>query len=165
MFLVEARKYNVLPLDDRFAERADAALRPNLLAGKTSFVYLPGTVRIPEPAAPNTKNVDHTIGVELDIPDVGADGALVSCGGEAGGYTLFIHGGHLVWEHNWFNEERYRVTSDAPIPPGASHRIGRDPGGRRDHTRNGRRRHIATGRNSHRYRAFRQAGAIPLHRQ
>lgn len=118
MFLVEARKYNVLPLDDRFAERADAALRPNLLAGKTSFVYLPGTVRIPEPAAPNTKNVDHTIGVELDIPDVGADGALVSCGGEAGGYTLFIHGGHLVWEHNWFNEERYRVTSDAPIPPG-----------------------------------------------
>ena len=118
MFMAEAAKYNVLPLDDRFSERADPNLRPNPLRGKTSFVYLPGTIRIPEPAAPNTKNVDHTIAVELQIPAGGASGALVSCGGESGGYTLFLHDGHLVWEHNWFNEIRYRVTSREPIPTG-----------------------------------------------
>ena len=118
MFMVEANKYNVLPLDDRWLERGDPNLRPNPLAGRTSFVYLPGTVRLPEPVSPNTKNVDHTIGVELDIPQGGATGALVSCGGESGGYTLFIHDGHLVWEHNWFNEERYRVTSEDPLPTG-----------------------------------------------
>ena len=118
LFMAEAKKYNVLPLDDRFSERADARLRPNLLAGKTSFVYLPGTVRVPEPCAPNTKNVDHTIGVEIDVPSNGASGVLVSCGGESGGYSLFLHDGKLVWEHNWFNTERYRVTSDTPIPSG-----------------------------------------------
>jgi hypothetical protein len=117
-FMEEAKKYNVLPLDDRFAERADANLRPNLLAGKKSFVYLPGTARVPEPCAPNTKNVDHTIGVELEIPAGGGDGVLVCCGGAAAGYSLFLHEGRLIWEHNWFNEERYRVQSNAPIPPG-----------------------------------------------
>ena len=117
-FLAEAAKYNVLPLDDRFAQRVDPALRPSLIAGQTSFVFWPGTIRVPEPCAPNTKNVYHTIGVELRMPDGGAAGALVSCGGESGGYTLFIHDGHLVWEHNWFNEIRYRVTSADPIPAG-----------------------------------------------
>jgi arylsulfatase len=118
MFTAEAKKYNVLPLDDRFAERADASLRPNPLAGKKTFVYLPGTVRIPEPVAPNTKNVDHTIAAEVEIPPGGAKGALVSMGGESAGYTLFVHDGKLVWEHNWFNDIRYRVTSDEVIPPG-----------------------------------------------
>ena len=118
LFTEEARKYNVLPLDDRFAERADASLRPNPLAGKKTLVYLPGTVRIPEPTAPNTKNVDHTIAVELTIPPGGATGALVSMGGESAGYTLFVHDGKLVWEHNWFNDIRYRVTSDKAIPAG-----------------------------------------------
>jgi hypothetical protein len=50
-FLAEAAKYNVLPLDDRFAQRVDPALRPSLIAGKTSFVFWPGTIRVPEPCA------------------------------------------------------------------------------------------------------------------
>jgi hypothetical protein len=45
---------------------------------------------------------------------------LVCCGGMSGGYTLFVQDDKLVWEHNWFNEHRYRVISDAPVPTGHS---------------------------------------------
>ena len=45
--MAEAAKYNVLPLDDRFAERADVNLRPSYIRGKKRFVYLPGTMRVP----------------------------------------------------------------------------------------------------------------------
>jgi arylsulfatase A-like enzyme len=117
LFVAEAAKYNVLPLDDRFAERGDATLRPSRLQGKTRFVYLPGTVRIPEPSAPNTKNVDHVIAAEIEISD-GAEGVLACCGGETGGWTLFVKDGHLHWEHNWFRETRFKVVSEAPLPAG-----------------------------------------------
>jgi len=99
----------VLPLDDRFVECADVSLRPNPLAGRKPLVYLPGTVRVSEPTAPNTRNVDHTIAVELTIPPSGTAGTLVSMGGESAGYTLFIHDGKLVWEHN--------STISATVPP------------------------------------------------
>lgn len=118
IFMAEAARYNVLPLDDRFAERADASLRPSHIRGKTRFIYLPGTVRIPEPSSPNTKNVDHTIAAEIEIPEGGADGVLVSCGGESAGWTLFIKEGRLYWEHNWFAETHYRVVSDQSLSPG-----------------------------------------------
>jgi len=108
----------VLPLDDRFSERADARLRPSPIAGVTSFVYYPGTTRIPEPVAPNTKNVDHTIAAEIDVPEHGASGVLASCGGASAGWTLFVHDGKLVWEHNWFSDDRYRISSDEPLPAG-----------------------------------------------
>src|SRR4029079_14282183 len=59
-FWVEAKKYDVLPLDDRFAERGDPSLRPSLIAGRTDFTYYAGT-QIPEPSAANTKNTSPTI--------------------------------------------------------------------------------------------------------
>jgi hypothetical protein len=118
LFMAEAAKYNVLPLDDRFAERADATLRPSYLAGKPRIVYVPGTVRVPEPSSPNTKNVHHTLAAEVEIPEEGAEGVLVSCGGASAGYTLFIQDGKLHWEHNWFDEDRYRVSSDEPLGTG-----------------------------------------------
>ena len=118
LFVAEARRYNVLPLDDRFVEREDPSMRPNRLRGKTRFVYLPGAVRIPEPSAPNTKNVDHTIVAEIDIPEGGAEGVLVCCGGETAGWTLFIKDGRLCWEHNWFGDPRYKVTSHERLAPG-----------------------------------------------
>jgi len=61
MFWGEAAKYNVLPLDDRFAERADPSLRPSLIAGRTQFTYLQGAYRIPESSAANIKNKSHVI--------------------------------------------------------------------------------------------------------
>ncbi len=121
LFLAEAAKYNVLPLDDRFAERADVTLKPSYIRGKTRFLYLPGTVRIPEPSSPNTKNVNHTLAAEVEIPEGGAEGVLVCCGGASAGYALFLKDGKLHWEHNWFEEARFRVSSTAPIPAG--HRV------------------------------------------
>ena len=117
-FMAEAAKYNVLPLDDRFAQRADPALHPSHIRGMTHFVYPPGAIRICERASPNTKNVHHTIAAEVDIPQGGAEGVLVCCGGIGGGFTVFMKGGKLHWEHNYYNEVHYRVSSTEAIPPG-----------------------------------------------
>jgi len=118
IFMAEAAKYNVLPLDDRFAERADPTLRPSYIRGKNRFVYLPGTVRVPEPSAPNTKNINHTLAAEITVPEGGAEGVLISCGGMSAGYTFFIKDSKLHWEHNWFEEEHYRVSSIETLPTG-----------------------------------------------
>src|SRR5882672_12321472 len=118
MFWAEAAKYDVLPLDDRFVERADVNLKPSYLRGKTRFLYLPGTTRIPEPSSPPTKNVDHTIVAEVEVAKGGGEGVLACCGGEAAGYSLFMKDGKLYWEHNWFGESRYRVESRDKIPSG-----------------------------------------------
>ncbi len=117
-FAAEAARFNVLPLDDRFAERADPALKPSHLKGRTRFVYPSGTVRVPERSSPYTKNLHHTLAAEVIIPDGGAEGVLVCCGGLGGGFTLFIKDGRLHWEHNYYNEERYRVSSTEEIRPG-----------------------------------------------
>jgi len=117
-FMAEAAKYNVLPLDDRFAQRADPNLHPSHIRGKTQFVYAPGTVRLGERSAPNTKNVHHTLAAEVEIPQGGAEGVLVCCGGISGGFSLFIKDGKLHWEHNYYNEVHYRVSSTETIPPG-----------------------------------------------
>jgi arylsulfatase len=117
-FMAEAAKYDVLPLDDRFAERADPSLKPSHLRGKTRFVYTAGTVRVPERSSPYTKNLHHTIAAEVEIPKGGAEGVLACCGGIGGGFTLFIKDGKLHWEHNYYNEVRYRVSSTKTIPSG-----------------------------------------------
>jgi arylsulfatase len=118
LFMAEAAKFNVLPLDDRFAERADPALKPSHLRGRTRFVYPPGAIRIPERSSPYTKNLHHTIAAEVDIPEGGAQGVLACCGGLGGGFTLFLQDGKLHWEHNYYNEARYRVSSTKTIPAG-----------------------------------------------
>jgi arylsulfatase len=117
-FMAEAAKYDVLPLDDRFAQRADPSLWPSHIRGKTHFEYLPGAVRIGERSSPNTKNVHHTLAADVLIPSDGAEGVLVCCGGISGGYTLFVKDGNLHWEHNYYNEIHYRVTSTEQVPPG-----------------------------------------------
>jgi len=119
-FWVEAKKYDVLPLDDRFAERGDASLRPSLIAGLTNFTYYPGAVRIPEPSAASTKNSSHTITAMIDVPQGGAEGVLVAEGGGTGGYTLYIKDRKPVYEYNYFAHERYKVTSSEVLSPGAA---------------------------------------------
>jgi hypothetical protein len=117
-FWVEAKKYDVLPLDDRFSERGDPSLRPSLIAGRTNFTYYPGAVRIPEPSAANTKNVSHTIAATIEVPQGGADGVLVAEGGAAGGYTLYVKDGKPVYEYNYMAHERYVVTSSETLSAG-----------------------------------------------
>lgn len=117
IFQQEATRFNVYPLDDRFTERADTNLRPNQLKGKTRMIYVRGAERIPETSAPNMKNINHTISAEIDV-SADSEGVLACCGGESGGWSLFIKDKKLHWEHNWFNESRYRISSEEALPEG-----------------------------------------------
>jgi arylsulfatase len=118
LFWIEATKYNVLPLDDRFIERADPAMRPSLIEGRTQFTYFPGVRRVPESSSPNVKNKSHTITVEVEIPKNGADGVLVAAGGNVGGYTLFVKDGRPSYEYNYFTVERFKIAGKDKLTPG-----------------------------------------------
>lgn len=117
-FLIEATKYNVLPLDDRFVERADTSLRPNFFSGRDHVTLYPGMIRLPEGSAPKLNNVHHTITARASIPESGAEGVLLALGGDTGGWVLMVREGRLVYHYNWFDVERYEVISDAPLPSG-----------------------------------------------
>src|SRR6185437_11620694 len=73
-FLVEAGRYHVLPLDDRFAERMDSTLRPSFFAGRNQITLFPGMGGLPEGSAPKTININHAIDVIAEIPRDGAEG-------------------------------------------------------------------------------------------
>jgi arylsulfatase len=118
LFYAEAGKYNVLPLDDRFAERADPALRPSLIAGRTDFTYYAGAFRVAESSAPNIKNRSHTITAHVDMPERGGDGVLVAEGGIVGGFTLYVKDRKPVYEYNWFTQARYKIAGPAALPAG-----------------------------------------------
>jgi hypothetical protein len=116
-FWGEAARYNVLPLDDRFIERADPSLRPSLIEGKTHFVYYSGAHRIPESSSANIKNRSHIITAYIEKP---GDGVLVAAGGTVGGYTLYVKEGKPTYEYNWFGQARYNIASSEPLPAGKS---------------------------------------------
>ena len=118
LFWVEAAKYDVLPIDDRFAERADPSLRPSLIEGRTDFTYYPGAAHIPESSSPNVKNRSHRITAYLDVPQTGGDGVLVAAGGFAAGYALYVKDGKPCYEYNWFAQQRYKVAGSEKLSPG-----------------------------------------------
>jgi hypothetical protein len=95
-FLIEAAKHNVLPIDSSFADRANPALRPGFNAGRTDFTYYPGMVRIPEANAPDIKNKSFHIAADVEIPEGGADGILVTQGGRFGGWGLLVLDGKPI---------------------------------------------------------------------
>ena len=122
LFDEEAKKNNVYPLDDRGTGRIyEAKPSPGGSDPKRKhFTYYAGTTRLAETAAPNMKNKSHTITAEINIPDNGGDGVLVAEGGSGGGFALYIKDGKLVYEYNFFDEDRYIVTSTEKIPVGKS---------------------------------------------
>ena len=109
----ETKKYNIYPLDASFAERADVSIRPSLTRGRSTFTYYPGVVRVPEGAAPDTKNKDYIVTAEVEIPAGGADGVLVTQGGRFGGWGLLILDGKLQFDYAFSNQpqHKYRVVS------------------------------------------------------
>jgi arylsulfatase len=119
-FLEEARKYNVLPLDDRMSERFDASLRPNPLAGLKSFSYGPGTTNISESAVLNTHNVPFSVTAEVETDSAGVDGVLAAIGGITSGWTLYVKEGKPTFDYNFFEVEMYRAQSSEALPPGKS---------------------------------------------
>jgi arylsulfatase len=118
VFDQEAKKFNVYPLDDRFAERGMIPDRPSVVKGRTSFRYTPGTTRIPEGSAPPIYQRAHSITARVVIPETGAEGVILAEGGSSGGYTLFVQDGKAHYEYNFFGKAIYRVSSADNLPAG-----------------------------------------------
>ena len=95
-------------------------LRPSLTRGASTFTYYPGTIRVPEGAAPDTKNKDFTVTAEVEIPASGADGVLVTQGGRFGGWGLLIMDGKPEFDYAFSNQpqHKYRVVSNEKLAPG-----------------------------------------------
>ena len=116
-FWVEAEKYQVLPLDDRLAERLNPANRPSLIAGRTMFTYYQG-VNIADSSAAPTQNRSYTITAHLNVPKGGSDGVLAAVGGTAVGFSLYVKKGLPVYEYNYYSARHTIVTSKSPMKPG-----------------------------------------------
>jgi arylsulfatase len=119
VFELEASKYNVFPLDDRKAERANPELagRPEVVHGSTQLLF-PGMRRVQENTVINTKNKSHSITAELEVPEGGAKGVIVAQGGAQGGWCIYAHEGKLTYYYNLLGAKRATVRSDSPIPAG-----------------------------------------------
>ncbi|MCP8941006.1 sulfatase-like hydrolase/transferase [Alsobacter sp. SYSU M60028] len=117
-FMEEARKYNVLPLDDRLSERFDMSLRPNPLKGLTKMIYGPGVGGLNESATLNTHGVPFSITADVEIGPAGGDGVLAAMGGTTCGWTLYVKDGRPTFAYNFFAVEETTVASGAPLAPG-----------------------------------------------
>jgi arylsulfatase A-like enzyme len=119
LFELEAMKYNVFPLDDRKAERAnpDLAGRPVVVHGNTQLLF-PGMRRLSENGVINTKNKSHSVTAEFEVPASGAQGVIVAQGGNMGGWSLYAHEGKLKYHYNFLGMLRFTVAATAPLPSG-----------------------------------------------
>ena len=119
LFTEEARKYNVLPLDDRRVERfnSDLAGRPLLITGNSQLLF-GGMGRLSENSVINVKNKSHSVTAALQVPEGAAEGVIVSQGGAFGGWSLYVKDGKPKYCYNLFGLQRFHVAGEAQIPPG-----------------------------------------------
>jgi arylsulfatase A-like enzyme len=119
LFLIEAAKYNVLPLDDRRAERfnADLAGRPQLVQGDRQLLF-GGMKRLTENSIVVTKNKSYAVTAEIDVPEGGAKGVIVAQGGAFGGWSLYAKEGRPAYCYNLFGLQRFKVYGEEPLTEG-----------------------------------------------
>jgi arylsulfatase A-like enzyme len=119
LFLIEAVKYNVLPLDDRRVERfnPETAGRPQLVRGNSQLLF-GGMGRLSENSVVVIKNKSHAVTAEVVVPEGGANGVIIAQGGAFGGWALYVHEGKPVYCYNLFGLQRFKVAGDTAIPPG-----------------------------------------------
>ncbi len=117
MWYVEAGKYKVMPVDGRGTMRF-AEERPQIAKDRASYTFYPGTQAVPFNAGPRLLNRPHSITAEVDIPEGGAEGALVSFGGTDGGYSFYVKDGKLQYVQNYVAREYLHVQSMEPVPAG-----------------------------------------------
>jgi arylsulfatase A-like enzyme len=119
LFLIEATKYNVLPLDDRRVERFDPDLagRPQLIKGRTQLLF-GGMGRLTENSVLPLKNKSHSVSAQLVVPESGAEGVIVAQGGAFGGWSLYAKDGKPAYCYNFAGIQSFTVRGDAVIPDG-----------------------------------------------
>jgi hypothetical protein len=119
LFMQEARKYNVLPLQNTTFDRAIMP-RPSPLAGKNVYSYQGVVTGIPDSNSPNILDKNYTITADVDIPqgDAGGDGMILTAGGRFGGYGLYLLKGKPVFTYNFLALAKYHWRGDDVLPAG-----------------------------------------------
>ncbi|WP_165235924.1 arylsulfatase [Aquisphaera insulae] len=120
LFLEEAVKYKVLPIDDRGTERLlpELAGRPDLMGQRTSLALYEGMTGIAENAFINVKNRSHSITAEVEIPRGGASGVILAQAGRFGGWSLYLKDGRPTYAYNMVGLERTTVAAPQALPEG-----------------------------------------------
>ena len=118
LWLIEATKYNVLPIDDRMVEKMnpDTAGRPKLIKGNTQLLFQ-GMGRLSENCVLNIKNKSHSVTAEIVVPEKGAEGVIISQGANIGGWSLYAKDGKLKYCYNWGGFKNFMVEGNT-LPPG-----------------------------------------------
>ncbi len=119
LFMSEAIKYHVLPLDDRTLERLNAANvgRPELMGGRTTLNVFDGMLGMSENAFINVKNRSHTITAEVEN---GTSGAILAQAGRFGGWSLYVKDGKPMYTYNFLGLQEYTVAATEALPAGKS---------------------------------------------
>jgi len=119
LWLIEAVRYKVLPLDDRQLEKLnpDIAGRPVLVKGKTQLLF-GGMGRLSENCVLNIKNKSHSITAEIVVPHGGAEGVIIAQGASIGGWSLYAKSGRLKYCYNYGGFRHFFVEGTTPIPAG-----------------------------------------------
>ncbi len=120
LFVSEATKYRVLPLDDRLLVRMNAATagRPDLMGGRTTLTLSQGMVGMSENVFINIKNRSHSITAEVETAAKGANGVILAQAGRFGGWSLYVKDGKPTYTYNWLGLKEYTVTSKEALPSG-----------------------------------------------
>ncbi len=120
LFLKEAARNNVLPIDDRRVERfvPSIAGRPDLLGGRKSLTVYEGMTGMMENAFINVKGVGHTVTAEVVVEDAKTEGVVVAQAGYFGGWALYMKRGKVHHEYNYFGLERTNIASSSALAPG-----------------------------------------------
>jgi arylsulfatase A-like enzyme len=119
LWLMEAIRYNVLPLDDDLARRlnSDTAGRPALIKGKSQILF--GNMgRLSENSVLNIKNKSHSVTANIVVPKEGAEGVIIAQGGNIGGWSLYAKGGKLKYCYNLLGIQQFYAESTSALTPG-----------------------------------------------
>lgn len=120
LWWAEASKYNVLPLDWRASIRmnAEAMGRPSMVGDRTSAVYYPGMIALPDGACMRMLNKSWTITADIELNDDKASGMIVTHGGLEGGYGLYLRDGKPTFVYNFLSIDRTTFTADDALGAG-----------------------------------------------
>jgi arylsulfatase A-like enzyme len=117
MFIAEAKKYQVFPMDASVAARI-VAPRPNITAGRTEFVYTRPMVGLPQGDSPMILNASYTITADITVPEGGAEGMILTSGGRFGGYGFYLLKGKPVFLWNLIDLKRIKWEAPDALAPG-----------------------------------------------
>lgn len=120
LFMAEAQKYHVLPIDDRTIERTNAELagRPELLGGRKSLLLYEGMEGMMENTFMNIKNKSFSVTADIDVPKGGAKGVILAQGGRFGGWSVYLNEGKPAFIYNFLGLENYVIESSSQLPEG-----------------------------------------------